>query len=89
MGNPVIRRENIQKLIDNIVSYEHIIKSTSLQEPDKLFKMREIERKMKELNDDIQNLLDCHTRNDFRLTEEEKAFYLQRFLLLSYFVSND
>lgn len=84
MGNPLITESPIRELTRKLEDYEKILESlTDLDNKDKMFKIRETSRRIKDLSDDLHILLSCNDKNDFSLSEEEKSFYTQRFILLN------
>ncbi len=84
MGNPLVSESPIRELILKLEEYEKILESFSdLDNKDKVFKIRETSRKIKDLSEELHVILSCNDRNDFSLSEEEKSFYIQRFILLN------
>lgn len=84
MGNPLVTESPIRELILRLKEYEYIIESFSeLDDKDKVFKIRETSRKINDLSHELDNIISCNEKNNFSITEEEKIFYMQRYLLLN------
>ncbi len=84
MGNPIKKESPIEELVSKLKTYQNMLESfVDIDNQYKIFKIREISRKIQDLTKDIEALISCEERNDFSITEEEKSLYVQRFILLS------
>lgn len=76
MGNPVKTVDIISKL----KFYFNLLEDK--EDDDYIYRAREITMKLKDINEDLDKFLECNSKGDFSLTDEEKSFYTQRFLLM-------
>lgn len=82
MGNPRQVECPIENFIHSLKEYKNMIDMDTSDE-NKLFKIQEINRKITELSKELDSILECYKKNDFSITDEEKSFYVQRFILLN------
>jgi hypothetical protein len=83
MGNPVQEHCIVEKMIKKLKQYKNAVEEDLSDNTDKMFRAKEILKKIIELSNNLDRFLECHDTGDYSMNEEERMLYLRRLAMFT------